>query len=97
MWEIPFFLSSRGIVVLRILDGPVQGLARVSWLIIKQVDPAGFCISSGLEIGREFLGEGTRKANSRCNTRYNLCRTSDRGRAAVMERQVETQAISEWI
>ena len=84
-------------MILRILDGPVQGLERVSWLIIRQVGSARFCISSGLEIGREILGEGTRKSNSWCNSRYNLCRTSDRGRATVLERHVETQTMSEWI
>ena len=84
-------------MIFRILNGSVQRLEQVSWLIIRQVGSAGFCTSSGLEIDREFLAEGTRKANSWCNSRYNLCQASDRGRAAVMERHVEIQAISEWI
>ena len=61
------------------------------------VGSAKFCISSGLEISRAILGDGTRKSNSRCNSRYNLCQASDRGRATVMERHVGIQAMSEWI
>ena len=91
-----FFLSSCGIVIFRFLDGPVQGLGQVSSLIFQQFGSAMFCNSSGLEIGREILGDETRKSNSWCNSRYNPCRTSDRGRATMLERHVETQTMSEW-
>ena len=54
-----------------------------------------FCMSLGLDISYAILGDWTLKSNSWCYSRYNQCRTSDRGHARVLERHAEIQTMSE--
>ena len=88
-----FFLSSCGMVLLRILTvlskGGVNALG--SWdKCFRDVLHV-----RGLDISYAIRGDWTLKSNSWCYSRYNQCRTSDRGHARVLERHAEIQTMSE--